>query len=299
MNPIGMTALISAFARAYHAENNEVTIFCDTISKKLLTEEEYNGIASAMTDGMAYFGLPADTDRAAALRQITDRHLSPIPLARAAFAEQTLQTAVRVGARQYVILAAGYDTFAYRQPAFANRLSIWELDVPAVMADKQMRLERAGIPTPANVHRLCGDLAGEGWRQALLESGFDRDAITVVSLLGLTYYLPKEAFAALLKDLRWLLPTGSTLVFEYPDALTGRMNLQRDLADGAQEPMTAVYSYAEMERLLAEQGFSVYEHLNPSQMTAQYFARYQRACPEHPMTATEHVNYVCAVKTPV
>src|SRR5262245_30204696 len=40
-------------------------------------------------------------------------------LLRARFAEDELADAVRRGARQYVILGAGLDTFALRQPAFA------------------------------------------------------------------------------------------------------------------------------------------------------------------------------------
>ena len=34
-----MTALVSAFSRAYHSNNNKVKIFDDTVARKLLTDE--------------------------------------------------------------------------------------------------------------------------------------------------------------------------------------------------------------------------------------------------------------------
>ena len=55
MEQKSMTALVSAFARAYHAENNEVKIFNDNIAKKLLTDEEYRQISKSMSDAVAFF----------------------------------------------------------------------------------------------------------------------------------------------------------------------------------------------------------------------------------------------------
>ena len=51
-----------------------------------------------------------------------------------------------------------------------------------------------------------------------------------------------------------------------------------------------------MEKLLADHGFLIYEHLTPEEITAQYFALYNRACPDSPMRAFDHVNYCLAVR---
>ena len=72
--------------------------------------------------------------------------------------------------------------------------------------------------------------------------------------------------------------------------------VQTALAGGAGEPMQASYSYPELEALLAEHGFLIYEHLTPQEITAQYFADYNRANPEHPMSAQNGVNYCLAVR---
>src|SRR5262249_44341422 len=49
---------------------------------------------------------------------------------RSRFAEDELATAAAEGVRQYVLLGAGLDTFAYRQPPFARDLRIFEVDHP-------------------------------------------------------------------------------------------------------------------------------------------------------------------------
>ena len=142
MNQKSMTALISAFSRAYHSLNNEVTIFNDSIARQLLTDEEYHQVAKIMCDGIGFFNPSFMGEPDQALRWIVDNQLSPTPLGRAAFAENSLERAVQIGAKQYLIFGAGYDTFAYRQPSWANTLEIFEIDHPATANDKQERLDR-------------------------------------------------------------------------------------------------------------------------------------------------------------
>jgi O-methyltransferase involved in polyketide biosynthesis len=40
MEQKSMTALVSAFSRAYHSENNDVKIFNDSVARLLLSEQE-------------------------------------------------------------------------------------------------------------------------------------------------------------------------------------------------------------------------------------------------------------------
>ncbi len=303
MEQKSMTALVSAFARAYHAKTREVKIFDDTLAANLLTEEEYDGISQSMAKGASFF-LPGFTgDEAAALRKIVDEQLSPSPLGRAAFTEQALRTAARIGAAQYLILGAGYDTFACRQPDWAKGLQIFELDQPATAADKQARLSRIGLTVPGNAHFVQADLTDAAWTDAIsAHPAFNAKKPTFCSLLGLTYYLSRESFGALLQSLGSLLCKGSALAFDYPDENSynekagARAKKQALLATGANEAMRACYSYKEMEALLSAHGFLIYEHLTPEEITAQYFQAHNDANPAQPMTAFDNVNYCLAVK---
>ena len=47
MNQKDMTALVSAFSRAYHSEANQTKIFDDPLAKALFLPEEYAAIATA------------------------------------------------------------------------------------------------------------------------------------------------------------------------------------------------------------------------------------------------------------
>lgn len=67
---------------------------------------------------------------------------------RSRYAEDQLWAAASRGVRQYVILGAGYDTFAYRQPVWAASLRIFEVDHVASQQAKVERLRSVGISIP-------------------------------------------------------------------------------------------------------------------------------------------------------
>ena len=82
------------------------------------------------------------------LKWITQIQLSPTPLARAAFCEKVLLNELMLGAKQYVILGAGLDTFCFRHPELENRLEIFEIDHPATQEFKRIRLADKNFQIP-------------------------------------------------------------------------------------------------------------------------------------------------------
>lgn len=298
-----MTALLSLFARAWHNERYAVRVLEDDVSRKLLSDEEYRTVGAYMANGISFFAPQFSGTNEQALRLIATEYLCPSVLGRAVFSEQALRTAAKIGAKQYVLLGAGYDTFAYRQPEFGKRLCIFELDRAKTVQDKIARLARAGIIPPENVRYLAADFTVSGWEQLLVQHpDFDKDTPTFCSLLGLVYYLPTADFVRLLRTLQKLLCAGSSLVFDYPDEnafgeTAGiRARKQAMLASAAGEPMYGGYSLPTLTRLLSDCGFRVYEHLTPDEITAQYFALHNRANPETPLRAFDNVNYCLAVR---
>src|SRR5215813_4406034 len=65
------------------------------------------------------------------------RALRAMMSVRSRYAEDQLATAVAHGVQQYVVLGAGLDTFAYRNPFRAQGLHVFEVDHPATQAWKQ------------------------------------------------------------------------------------------------------------------------------------------------------------------
>ena len=161
-----MTALISAFSRAYHRANNSTVIFDDPAARALFSDKEYSDISHNLSAGIKFFDPDFSGIDDQALRFVVDSQLSPAVLGRSAFAEGSLKQAVRLGASQYLIFAAGYDTFAYRQPLWAADLEIFELDLAATSADKAERIKKAGLGVPVNLHRVDADLSKPDWPAA-------------------------------------------------------------------------------------------------------------------------------------
>jgi len=303
MEQKSMTALISAFARWYHAAHNSIKIFDDSMAGEILSDDEKQQISASMSNGIGFFNPSFTGTSEEALRWIVDNQLSPSTLGRSAWAERALRTAVQNGVRQYAIVAAGYDTFAYRQPAWARELQVYEFDTPHMSADKQIRVQKISGKQPGNLAYIPIDLNAEPLSEKIYScAGYDKNKLSMFSLLGISYYLSKENFKAMLQDIASAISDGSTIVFDYPDEKTHtgqmgeRVKRQAMLASGAKEAMLASYSYAGMEQLLSGCGFLIYEHLMPDEITNQYFTDYNNANPQHLMTAFDNVNYCLAVR---
>lgn len=286
------TAKMSCFARAYHTENHSVHIFADMAARRLLGAD-YDAIAQSVTEGIGYF-LPAFRGSAEeGLRLIVDKQLSPSVLGRSAFCEKTLQNEKRLGCRQYAVFASGYDTFGIRNKD--AELSVFELDLPGVLSDKKRRMEAASLKTSA-VFVPC-DLSDASWKERLIQNGFQCRHKSFVSLLGISYYLPKDAFERLLRGLASVLSEGSALCLDYPSLDEGgETRTNRALAQGAGEQMQALYAPEEMEALLGRCGFPVFEHLDHRAMTERFFSAYNEHCPTHRMEAPKGVCYALAVR---
>ena len=54
-NKSSLTALMSAFARAYHTENATTPVFADSIAKQLFSEEEYRAMCGYVLGGIDFF----------------------------------------------------------------------------------------------------------------------------------------------------------------------------------------------------------------------------------------------------
>ena len=136
-----MTALMSAFARAYHTEHNEITMYSDPLAHRILGEEDYTAIARNIVGGIKFFEPNFSGTDDEALRAAVEKRLAPGVTARSFFAERALRTEVSLRTKQYIILGAGLDTFAYRRPEWA----IFEVDMPKMIDSKLKRLKQVGL----------------------------------------------------------------------------------------------------------------------------------------------------------
>ena len=294
-----MTALMSSFGRAFHAENEEHPVFTDRLAKDLMTAEEYAAVQGYLLGGAQFFEPEFDLATQAPgelLRRLVNVHIAPSPLCRAAYTEQALRAAALTGTEQYVILGAGLDTFAFREEEFLATHRVFEVDHPLTQADKRARIARAGWAVPENLTFVPVDFTSDSLRERLISGGFVPSVKTFFSWLGVTYYLSAEAIEKMLADLSALCADGSSLVFDYPDerffeATERRVQNTVRMAKAGGEPMQSAFSYKELERLLEKHGFLIYELLTPEDIQREII---DRAGAE--MKAFEHVQYCLAVR---
>lgn len=298
-NKASITALMSSFGRAFHAENEEHPVFADYLAKGLMTEEEYAAVGSYIIGGARFFEPETDPEKQEPrelLRRLVNVHIAPSPLCRAAYTEQALKAAALTGTGQYVILGAGLDTFAFREKEFSSKHRVFEVDRPPTQADKKERIARAGWTIPANLTFVPVDFAKDSLTERLIACGFDPSAKSFFSWLGVTYYLSEEAIGKTLAELSSLCADGSELVFDYPDesffdAAERRVQNTIMMAKAGGEPIQSSFSYSELEWLLKKYGFMIYELLTPGDIQRDIIGR---AGAE--MKAFEHVNYCLAVR---
>ena len=294
-----ITALMSAFGRAFHAENEEHPVFADHLAKELMTEEEYSAVQGYLLGGAKFFEPeidPAALQPKELLRRLVNVHIAPSPLCRAAYAEKALKAAVLTGTEQYIMLGAGMDTFAFREKEFLSKYRIFEVDHPLTQADKLERITRAGWTVPDALSFVPVDFTKDSLTEQLIAAGFDPSVKSFFSWLGVTYYLSAEAIDAMLSSLSRLCADGSTLVFDYPDenffnAPEKRVQNTILMAKAGGEPMKTVFSDSELETLLEKHGFLIYELLTPEDIQRDVIDK-----AGSDIKAFEHVNYCLAVR---
>lgn len=298
-NKASITALMSSFGRAFHAENKDYPVFTDHLAKELMTAEEYTAVQGYVLGGAQFFEPeidPAKQEPKELLRRLVNVHIAPSPLCRAAYTEKALKAAVLTGTKQYVMLGAGMDTFAFREPEFLSKYNVFEVDHPLTQADKLERITCAGWTVPDNLIFVPVDFAKDSLTERLTAAGFGPSVKSFFSWLGVTYYLSAEAIDKTLAELSSLCVDGSTLVFDYPDenffdASEKRVQNTIMMAKAGGEPMQSAFSYGELEKLLETHGFLIYELLTPDDIQKDII---DKAGAD--LKAFEHVNYCLAIK---
>lgn len=248
------TAMATAQARAYHQLADEPRIFTDPLAVRIVG---------------------ADTARDTPF----DRGLDPefvrrrrlFLAARSRFAEDTVAKEIAAGTRQVVILGAGMDTSAYRNPHPDVRF--FEVDHPDTQAWKRNRLAETGITVPATMSFVPVDFARDRLAESLTRAGLDPDAGAVFVWLGVVAYLDRDAITG---TLRYMADRagGSIVVFDYsnPPAQeereAQRARAKRVAAVG--EPWVSFFTADQMYTELTSAGFTAVDDRAAAHLVRTY-----------------------------
>jgi methyltransferase (TIGR00027 family) len=200
-------------------------------------------------------------------------------LARVKHMDALLREALAAGARQLVILGAGFDSRAHRFADELASVATFEVDHPTTAAIKRARVEEVFGRLPAQVRYVeldfnCGDLA-----VALRVAGYRHDLPAFVIWSGVTAYLEPLGVDAVL---RWFARSapGSSIVFDYAfreavdgdDSFHGAPQLRRRVAQSG-EPLRFGIPRGSGARFVAERGLELVSDLAPEELRARYLVR--------------------------
>jgi methyltransferase (TIGR00027 family) len=255
--PPSRTAFAAAAHRAAHQVLEGGRIFRDPLSVRIL----------GMTDKEVGEDAKADPSRAGMRFFIA---------CRTAIAETAIGEAVETrGVEQLVVLGAGLDTFAYRNP-FADRLKVFEVDHPGTQTWKKERLAHAGIAIPDDLVYAAVDFEHDNLMDRLAEAGLNLSKRTFFLWLGVVPYLTREAIIATLGAVGRL-PGGAEIAFDYgnpPDDLPPDMRAAFDQraarVAALGEPFLSFFKTPVMHALLKDAGFSTIEDNGPSQTIERF-----------------------------
>lgn len=249
------TALKVAIRRASHQLMDRPPVMDDPIAVRLIGCEHAK-----------------DMERA---KHPVGRDFRAFMAARSRLVEDHLAKAVANGVKQYVVLGAGLDTFAYRNP-FAG-LRVFEVDFPATQEWKRQMLAEASIPLPANLTFVPLDFEHKTLGEGLAEAGLDAGAAAYFGWLGVVPYLTLEAFRATLGTIARL-PAGSGVTFDSmfpPESLSPKRRLKFDVlarrVASAGEPFRLFLSEDDVERELRQTGFQSVEQVDTDGLNELYF----------------------------
>jgi methyltransferase (TIGR00027 family) len=277
-NEASFTAMMTAYMRAYHAMHDTPKIFDDSLAYHLIPEEKLALIEQYLTWDKQL----TDPESAACSDQSNTFEpliQTPNALSRARYTEDALEEAVSQGVKQYIILGAGLDTFAFRRPEMMELLEVFEVDHPATQEFKLHRLAELGWEHPAKFHYIPVDFTKENLVAALTRSpSYDPMAKGFFSWLGVTYYLTRDDVFATLRSIKDIAPEGSMVIFDYSDAdafipekSSPQMQKKLEFFRKIGEPMITGFNPSTLAEDIASLGFRLNENLSLVDIKGRYF----------------------------
>jgi methyltransferase (TIGR00027 family) len=285
-----MTALGAAYRRAYHYTHDTPKVFADRFAALFVSPEEAtaieNGFIHILTQAPPHLLVEGDRTVTLAHAIRTDTG-TPLVLGRARYNKDLLDKAIHNGVTQYVLVGAGFDTFAWRRPDLRERVQVFEIDHPTTQDVKRQRIQAAGLALPANLHLLPADLEVESVADVLRRSAYDPSETAFFAWLGVLSYLTRPAIEDTFKAIRSMAPKGGKIVFDYltakafvPEHQSLALKLRFDRAKVVGEPYRTGFEPTELSDMLKPLGYDLKEDLGQAEQTRRYFhQRTDGICP--------------------
>ncbi|TFH24222.1 MAG: SAM-dependent methyltransferase [Myxococcales bacterium] len=200
-------------------------------------------------------------------------------VARSRYAEDLLDAAIASGIGQYVIVGAGFDSFALRRRDLESTVRVFELDHPDTQRAKRERLSSIGVDLPGNVEFVGVDFERETVADGLMQSSYQPNSPAFFSWLGTTPYLSNSATLGTLASIAQLAAPRTEVVFDYLVADETLSSSERRIVEKLKrftarrgEPLVGEFHPAELEKVLRSVGLDLIANFSGADQEKRYFA---------------------------
>jgi methyltransferase (TIGR00027 family) len=269
-----LTAMATALMRAAHARRDPRPLLVDAWGERLvpaLALQSFRDGAVARAGAQARATATPDEILDAAL---TSASGFANVILRSRYTEDAVRDAAKRGIGQYVLVGAGLDSFALRQPASGAELQIFEVDQFQTQAFKRQRLAECAIPVPRTLHFVPADLARDELPALLARAGYRTAVPAFFSWLGVTMFLSRSANLGTLRSIAAAAAPGSELVFTYLDQRIFQsgaaefLDLQASVR-AVGEPLQGGFDPQQLEADLRSVGFELLLDLSDAELLDQ------------------------------
>jgi methyltransferase (TIGR00027 family) len=276
-NEPSRTALIPARQRAAHQVLDHGSILYDPFAMRILREDEKDVLQFANDPPLASIG-----------RLFT--------AARSRIAEDALSRAVERGIRQIVILGAGLDTFALRNPHGARQIRIYEVDHSATQAWKRQRFAEAQIALPPWLIFVPVDFERDDVGEKLVVACFQQNSPAFFTWLGAVPYLTQDAIHRTLDYMSSI--HNSEVVFDYlepPEAFSEELRqLEKERTEQLEkidERSVSRFEPAGIAAILRSHGFCAIEDIGFHEIASRFGHAVQGLAPGHAGVRVVHAKH--------
>ena len=256
------TALSTAMQRAAHQLLERPVVFDDPLALRILGAQRVKWVA---VNRARY-----ETSGSRAMRAFL--------VTRSRYAEDELARVYEERTQQYIVLGAGLDTFAYRNP-YGKHLRVFEVDHPATQAWKRNQLREQAIEVPQSLTFVPVDFEKQSVAARLRQKGFRPDKSVFISWLGVTMYLTHDAVMQTLRFVASSCARGSQIVFDFsvPDEALSELERMRRTKSAERvarigEPWISHFDPAVLAKELTAMGFSEASSFGAIEANERYFA---------------------------
>jgi methyltransferase (TIGR00027 family) len=210
-------------------------------------------------------------------------------IARAKFIDEVVLGEAAAGLDELVLLGAGLDSRPYRLAEQLRGVRVVEVDHPASLDSKRVRLRRLFGREPEHVSFAAVDFNRDDLNTALAAAGHERSSRTLIIWSGVSMYLPEEGVA---KTLSWVASHDdppASIVFDvvWAEAIDGSRDyfgaaeLRQRVAE-LDEPLRWGIPEGRVEETLARFGLRPERVVSGEELRTTYLRRSNGALHERP-----------------